>query len=478
MPKQSKDKVAAAPKKDPLTAMNEMIQEKLEKTRACLSCLQNQLKQKEMQEKMGMAVITRVMNPDEPEMVSFSYPNQAILELLMSTAKSLATPGKGIFTMDEFVNKKLEILDCLDLHYVDLEEDDKLRTTRISSDLILKGCVNPWAERQTLEGTDNNNEIEMNEEQTEEEEENVILEKKRRYVELLLNTENLGSVMSGILLTNSEVLQMKTDDGKSLADIIQFKDLIVGTTLDLDSEVSSLGECTLLGLDNLASRIIEKRMEGFQFLEVKCPIEISPRHPSPQTINENCRVLGRFSNICQANRMLPILNLDIFASKNESLELAQKKTESILVAVCKNLLDNYVVLEGILLKLHVINPGPDYTEPTTPRQIAMSTTVTLTRSIPPAIPGIIFDPNKYEEEDFLIVFNEANRRKGKVPWTLSFMYGTFGEDSVLKAWQGDENNVENAQKVFYSKIDAYQRAASGSFQLEGGLPVDCKKYFF
>lgn len=55
------------------------------------------------------------------------------------------------------------------------------------------------------------------------------------------------------------------------------------------------------------------------------------------------------------------------------------------------------------------------------------------------------------EEEATQNLNAINQVEGKKPWALSFSYGRALQASVLKAWQGKKDNVEDAQKEFLAR---------------------------
>lgn len=49
------------------------------------------------------------------------------------------------------------------------------------------------------------------------------------------------------------------------------------------------------------------------------------------------------------------------------------------------------------------------------------------------------------EEEASVNLDAINKYSGKKPWALSFSYGRALQASVLKAWQGKQENVKAAQ---------------------------------
>ena len=50
------------------------------------------------------------------------------------------------------------------------------------------------------------------------------------------------------------------------------------------------------------------------------------------------------------------------------------------------------------------------------------------------------------EEDATKNLNAINTFPGRKPWALTFSYGRALQASVLKAWQGKDDNVKTGQK--------------------------------
>merc|ERR1711983_172182 len=75
---------------------------------------------------------------------------------------------------------------------------------------------------------------------------------------------------------------------------------------------------------------------------------------------------------------------------DHSLERCQKVTETVLAAVYKALNDHHVYLEGSLLKPNMVTPGQSSVVKATPAEIGKATVTALSRTVPPAMPGVVF----------------------------------------------------------------------------------------
>lgn len=116
---------------------------------------------------------------------------------------------------------------------------------------------------------------------------------------------------------------------------------------------------------------------------------------------------------------------------------------------CTRLNEHHVLLEGTLLKHNMV----------------------LRRSVPAAVPGIVFLSGGQSEEEATLNLNAMNELDVVKPWTLSFSFGRALQQSTLKTWTGKEENVAAAQQVFLVRCKANSDATLGNYTgaAAGGL---------
>jgi len=133
----------------------------------------------------------------------------------------------------------------------------------------------------------------------------------------------------------------------------------------------------------------------------------------------------------------------------------------------KALHDHYVLLEGILLKPNMIVPGQESGQVVTPEQIAWYTVRTLSNTIPPSVPGIVFLSGGQSEEEATLNLNAINRVTDfRSPWVLTFSFGRALQDSTLKSWQGKKENVQVAREILFQRARACGTAQLGQYHTE------------
>ena len=229
-------------------------------------------------------------------------------------------------------------------------------------------------------------------------------------------------------------------------------------------------ECTTQGLDNLQARCIQYKKDGCHFAKWRCVLKIKKDCPSKLAILENANVLARYASICQSARIVPIVEPEILPDGDHDLARCQQVTEEVLAAVYKvkfrlpysvhfpiyglfywvfefqALADHHVYLEGTLLKPNMVTPGQSCPKKAAPMEIAAATVTALSRTVPPAVPGITFLSGGQSEEEASVNLDAINKFPGKKPWALTFSYGRALQASVLRAWGGKADQVAAGQE--------------------------------
>ena len=110
-----------------------------------------------------------------------------------------------------------------------------------------------------------------------------------------------------------------------------------------------------------------------------------------------------------------------------------------------------------------------------PEEVAFYTVRTLSRTIPPAIPGITFLSGGQSEERACKNLNAMNNIKDiKHPWSISFSFGRALQSTSLKLWNGQDENAEAAQANLVKIAQACSEASLGDYK--GGAGAEEKTY--
>jgi len=292
-------------------------------------------------------------------------------------------------------------------------------------------------------------------------------ENRRKYRQLLFTTPNFGQNISGVILYE-ETFHQSTDKGTRFVDVIKQQGAVPGIKLDLGIVplAGTLGEGTTQGLDGLAKRCEEFKKGGCDFAKWRCVIHIGKHVPSHVALQENANILARYASICQQAGIVPIVEPEVLVDGEHDIERSQKVTEQTLAYTYKALSDHHVFLEGTLLKPNMVTPGQSSSKRASNEEIALATVTALRRGVPPAVPGVVFLSGGQSEVDASKNLNAINQVPGPKPWVLTFSYGRALQASVLKAWQGKDENVDAAQKVLLHRAKANGDAQLGKYSGE------------
>ncbi|MDQ3940375.1 MAG: fructose-bisphosphate aldolase, partial [Actinomycetota bacterium] len=157
---------------------------------------------------------------------------------------------------------------------------------------------------------------------------------------------------------------------------------------------------------------------------------------------------------------------EVLMDGDHSIEVCYEVTERMLRAVFEQLGAHRVSLPGTLLKTNMVLSGKDAPERAGVEEVARRTVECLTAVVPSEIPGIVFLSGGQSDEEATAHLNEMNRSGGSLPWQLSFSYGRALQAPSIKAWKGEQANVEAGQKALYHRARLNGAARDGSYSPE------------
>lgn len=295
-------------------------------------------------------------------------------------------------------------------------------------------------------------------------------ENQRKYRELLYTTEGLGEHISGAIMYEATLYQ-KTADGKLFVDVLNEQGVIPGIKVDKGLKPlpgSNTDEKWTRGLDDLAERCQKYYEAGARFAKWRNILTISESNPSELAIFDCCQTLAKYAAICQTAGLVPIVEPEIMLDGDHTIEKAQALHEKVW-SLQYSLLQQYgVLLEGSLLKPSMIVPGADRPKEA-PERVAQVTADTLLRTVPAAVPGIVFLSGGQSEEEATLHIQAMNVYK-PVPWSLSFSFGRALQASVLKTWNGKDENIKAGQDMLRAIAQANGQAQLGKYDAARGHP--------
>ncbi|KAJ1431772.1 Fructose-bisphosphate aldolase, class-I [Sesbania bispinosa] len=287
---------------------------------------------------------------------------------------------------------------------------------------------------------------------------------RRALRELLFTAPGALQYLSGVILFE-ETLYQSTAAGKPFVDVLKEGGVLPGIKVDKGTVelAGTNGETTTQGLDGLGQRCQKYYEAGARFAKWRAVLKIGPTEPSELAIHENAYGLARYAAICQENGLVPIVEPEILVDGPHDIHKCAAVTERVLAACYKALNDHHVLLEGTLLKPNMVTPGSDSPK-VAPEVVAEHTVRALLRTVPAAVPAVVFLSGGQSEEEASLNLNAINQVKGKKPWSLSFSFGRALQQSTLKAWAGKEENVKKAQEALLTRAKANSEATLGTYK--------------
>lgn len=289
-------------------------------------------------------------------------------------------------------------------------------------------------------------------------------EKRRDYREMLFTTPGLGDHISGVILYD-ETIRQSTRDGVPFTKVLQDAGVIPGIKVDKGAKelAGADGEKITEGLDGLRERLTEYRELGARFTKWRAVIEIGgEKKPSAYCIHVNAHALGRFAVLSQEAGLVPIVEPEVLMDGDHTIERCQEVTEAALEAVFVELFSQRVVYEGMLLKPNMVISGKDCRQQAGPEEVAERTIRSFRATVPAAVPGIVFLSGGQSDEDATANLNAMNALEPQ-PWELSFSYGRALQAPSLKAWKGEDANVQAGQDALAHRARLNGAARDGSY---------------
>jgi len=299
-------------------------------------------------------------------------------------------------------------------------------------------------------------------------------ETRRDYRQMLFSTTGVEAFISGVILFD-ETLRQSTQDGISLSGILAEKGIVPGIKVDKGAKYMAgfLGEKITEGLDGLRDRLVEYSDLGARFAKWRAVITIGTKIPTKSCIDANAHALARYAALCQEAGLVPIVEPEVLMDGDHNLQRCEEVTTLTLRRVFSELYEHRVLFEGMLLKPNMALSGKECPQQASVPEVAEATVRCLNRSVPAAVPGIVFLSGGQSPELATERLNGMNAI-GDHPWELSFSYGRALQQPALKAWEGKAANVSKAQAAFYHRAKCNSMARYGKWNaiVESGATRD------
>jgi fructose-bisphosphate aldolase class I len=288
-------------------------------------------------------------------------------------------------------------------------------------------------------------------------------ENRRAYRELLFTTAGVEEFISGVILFD-ETIRQADRHGTPFAKVLAQKGIIPGIKVDKGAKAMAgfPGEKVTEGLDGLRDRLVEYRQMGARFAKWRAVITIGPGIPTLSCIEANAHALARYAALCQEAGLVPIVEPEVLMDGDHDIARCEEVTATMLERVFAALHEHRVALDGTLLKPNMVLSGKEAKVQTGPEEVAEATIRTFMRTVPAALPGVVFLSGGQSPEQATENLNAMNAL-GDHPWQLSFSYGRALQAPPLQTWAGEEANVPAAQAAFKHRASLNSAARYGKY---------------
>lgn len=290
-------------------------------------------------------------------------------------------------------------------------------------------------------------------------------EKNRQaYRQMLFTSNGIGKYISGAILFD-ETIHQKTDDGTPFVDVLKKNGVIAGIKVDTGAKplAGSPKEKITEGLDGLRERLQAYYELGARFTKWRAVITIGQGIPTRYCMIANAEGLARYAALSQECGLVPIVEPEVLMDGDHTIERCFDVTENTLHTVFNSLFEHHISLEGMLLKPNMVISGKECSKQASAEEVAEMTIKCFKRTVPAAVPGIVFLSGGQTSEQATANLNAINAM-GEHPWKLSFSYGRALQDAPLKTWSGKKDNVSKAQQAFIHRAKCNGAAADGTYQ--------------
>ena len=291
-------------------------------------------------------------------------------------------------------------------------------------------------------------------------------ENRLAFRETLLSSESMNDCIGGVILFDETINQI-TSKGKSIPDLISSTGAVPGIKVDTGAKnlASSPEEKITEGLDGLRERLKKYYDLGARFTKWRGVYSISENYPSKIAIHSNAHALARYSALVQECEMVPIVEPEVLMDGDHSAEDCLDKTSEVIKKCFEELILHKIDLSGIILKPNMILAGNNSKNKISNEEVAEKTLECLKNTVPSEVPGIAFLSGGQSEIEATENLNLINK-KNNTNFIMTYSYGRALQQSALKFWSTDTENIIGTQNVFNHRARMCTLAAQGKWTNE------------
>ena len=288
-------------------------------------------------------------------------------------------------------------------------------------------------------------------------------ENRLLFRETLFSSTAMTDCIGGVILYDETIRQQSSKKNK-IPELISKMGSAPGIKVDTGAKVlaGSPEEKITEGLDGLRERLKEYYKLGAKFTKWRGVYNISKNFPSRLSMESNAHALARYSALVQECNMVPIVEPEVLMDGDHAADECYNKTSEVIKKCFEQLITHKVNLKGIILKPNMILAGNKSKNKISNEEVAKLTLKCLKDSVPSEVPGIAFlsgGQSEIEATENLNLINKYNDTK----FIISYSYGRALQQSALKFWSKNIENIEGTQKIFNHRAKMNTLAAQGKW---------------
>ncbi len=290
-------------------------------------------------------------------------------------------------------------------------------------------------------------------------------ENRLKFRNALFTSEAMKSCIGGVILYDETIKQ--SVGSKSVSELISSSGAVAGIKVDTGAKKlsSSKEEKITEGLDGLRERLKDYYKIGARFTKWRGVYTISDTYPTKVAISTNAHALARYASLAQESGMVPIVEPEVLMDGTHTSKICLEKTTEVIKKCFEELILQKIDLKGVILKPNMILPGTASDEKINSEKIAELTLKCLNDSVPNEVPGMAFLSGGQSEIQATENLNMINL-KNNSNFKMTFSYGRALQQSALKFWAKNQDDIKKTQELFNHRANMCTLAAKGKWKKE------------
>ncbi len=278
-------------------------------------------------------------------------------------------------------------------------------------------------------------------------------EMHRNYREMLVTTPGLKNAISGVILSE-QTLREKMQNGERFLDYLTGQGIMPGVKVDQGlAEMPKIGEKYTVGLTGLGEKLRHYYKKGLRFAKWRAVFQIGREKPSFFAVERNAEDLATFAKECQLAGLVPMIEPEVLAEGDFSLEQNMEVTFRVLEVVFRKLDERHVKFDSCILKCNMITTGNQAEKQATPAEVGMATAGILRHVAPRRLAGVCLlsggQAPKVATENLVAI-----EQNSPFPWPVTFAFGRALQEPALQIWKGEVKNNKKAQAALVRHLEA------------------------